>query len=110
MLKKTKSISMTDYLVQMKSLADSLTAANVEFFQSTLIDFIIDGLGTHAMHRMMVNTSSYFDNAPNEVTNDIYIGDGSPLSITHIGTIFIELEFGLINFKICSVYQKLRED
>lgn len=44
-LKKTSSIGMADYLIQMKSLVDSLQVVGKSISKSNLVDFIINDLG-----------------------------------------------------------------
>ncbi|KMZ56190.1 hypothetical protein ZOSMA_98G00140 [Zostera marina] len=44
-LKKTSDLSMTDYIIQVKSLVDFLIASGTPVSEDVLIDHIIDGLG-----------------------------------------------------------------
>ncbi|KMZ74409.1 hypothetical protein ZOSMA_12G01000 [Zostera marina] len=44
-LKKTSDLSMTDYIVQVKSLVDSLIASETIVSEDDLINYTIDGLG-----------------------------------------------------------------
>lgn len=53
-------------------------------------------LNSRATHHMMGNMSSYSDFSPYEGKDVIFIGDGTPLKLTHIGKIMIETECGIV--------------
>lgn len=63
-LKKTSSMGMTDHLIQMKSLSNSLHVASKSVSESNLVSFIINGLGmefNNFLHNLHFQSDLTFD-------------------------------------------------
>lgn len=76
------------------------------------LDEIVDHtwcLNNGASHHMSPSIEQFYDAKPYTGMTSIIIGDGKTLHISHIGTIKLNTEFGLIilqNTFMCTLYEE----